>query len=53
MAEFDKRILDLLQCPKCGSSLEMKGKKNLFCQRCKKEFEIRNGIPILLPDTVE
>jgi uncharacterized protein YbaR (Trm112 family) len=53
MPEFDKRIVDLLKCPNCESALELKGRNKLFCARCKKEFDIRNGVPVLLPDTLE
>ena len=39
---------DFCVCPECSSELSQVG-ESLQCQSCKKMYEIRNGIPILLP----
>jgi len=46
---MDERLLEILACPKCKGDLELKGNK-LICKNCKKEYEIRDGIPILMDD---
>ena len=44
-----KELLDILACIKCKGSLKYsKDKTKLVCSKCKKEYEIRDGIPVLL-----
>ncbi len=44
--------MEILACPICKGSLEYIRDKNiLVCRKCNIFFEIREGIPILLPDT--
>jgi len=46
---LDKKFVDILACPKCKSSLEYDSKKDILkCLQCRREFEIKNGIPILM-----
>ena len=42
---ISKVLLKILICPKCKSSLEH-NKNELACNKCKKEYEIKNNIPI-------
>lgn len=44
---MQKRLLGYLCCPKCKNDLFWQ-EQRLVCQRCKKEFPIKNGIPILI-----
>lgn len=43
-------LLKILACPVCKSDLKIKGKK-LICQnnKCREEYPVKDGIPILLP----
>jgi len=42
--------IDLLQCPKCGGSLEKIDKNLVICDSCKEKYFIKDGILVLLPD---
>jgi len=45
-----KDLLKILACPVCKDDLKYnKGKTKLICSKCKKEYPIRKGIPMLLP----
>lgn len=47
--KFDVSMLDFLCCPICHNDLEFKEKKSvLVCVKCKKEFIVKDNIPILL-----
>ncbi len=47
-----KELLDMLVCPKCKGELEYKTEPEevLICRKCKLVYEVRDGIPIMLPD---
>lgn len=46
---IDKKLLDIIACPKCKGDLELsKDEKGLICRNCKLLYEIRDNIPILL-----
>jgi len=48
---LDKRILEIIACPKCKGDLEYDQKREILI--CKKDgiyYEIKNNIPILLVD---
>lgn len=45
---INKELLKILACPKCKSDLKLI-KDSLKCVKCKKVYEIKDGIPILLP----
>lgn len=48
---MDARLLDILVCPVCKSSLEYrKEQKELVCKPCKLAFPVRDDIPIMLED---
>jgi len=43
-------LFDILACPLCKAGLKYNNDKTkLVCPKCKKEYEIKEGIPILLP----
>jgi uncharacterized protein YbaR (Trm112 family) len=47
---LDERLLQILVCPACRSSLEYKERrKALLCTGCDARYEVRDGIPIMLP----
>jgi uncharacterized protein YbaR (Trm112 family) len=48
---LDKRLLEILVCPKCKGELEYRPEQNeLICNVCRLRYEIRDGIPIMLVD---
>jgi len=48
--ELSQELLDILACPVCKGELEYKKKANkLYCAKCKHNYPIKEGIPILLP----
>ncbi|MBM3199779.1 Trm112 family protein [Candidatus Woesearchaeota archaeon] len=50
MKELPAKLLKMLCCPKCKSNLRYdRGKSLLRCESCKKNFKIKEGIPVLLP----
>lgn len=47
---INKELFDILACPKCRGDLGYnKDETKLVCLKCKKNYEIKEGIPILLP----
>ena len=44
---MDKKLLEILACPKCKGTVEMEGDK-LICKNCKKYYPIRDSIPVML-----
>ncbi len=45
-----KDLFDILACPVCKADLVYnKDKTGLVCTKCKQKYEIKEGIPILLP----
>jgi hypothetical protein len=48
---MDKKLLDILACPICKSSLIYdKDKQELICKADNLAFPIRDGIPVMLED---
>lgn len=48
---MDKRLLDLLVCPLCkGSLIYRRVEQELICKPCRLAYEIREDIPVMLPD---
>jgi hypothetical protein len=48
---MDKKLLDILACPLCKSSLIYdKDKQELICKADKLAFPIRDDIPVMLED---
>jgi uncharacterized protein YbaR (Trm112 family) len=53
---ISKDLLDILVCPLCKASLELKqNQAGLKCVQCKRVYPIRDDIPVMLIDeaTVE
>ncbi len=46
--KISQELLDIIACPDCKSDLVLK-KNKLVCENCGHVFEIKNGIPLLLP----
>jgi len=47
---LDERLLKILVCSACRSSLEYKERRKvLICTECATRYEVRDGIPIMLP----
>ncbi|MFA5406859.1 MAG: Trm112 family protein [Candidatus Nanoarchaeia archaeon] len=59
---IDKELMNILACPVCKGDLKLidfRGKPRkkdergldgkLFCKKCKLDYPIKEGIPILLP----
>ena len=45
-----KELFDILACPLCKADLNYnKNKTGLICSKCKAEYPIKEGIPVLLP----
>ncbi len=48
---LDKKLLDILACPKCKGDLEYDEKRDiLICRKDNIYYEVKNNIPILLID---
>jgi len=48
---MDKKLLDILACPACKSSLKfLKDEQELICAPCRLAYPIRDDIPIMLVD---
>ena len=46
---MDKKLLDILACPACKSSLKyLKEQQELVCVPCRLAYAVRDDIPIML-----
>lgn len=51
---MDKKLLDILACPKCKGDLEYDEKnQKLLCRKCKLAYPIKDDIPVMLIDEAE
>ncbi len=49
---MDERLLAILACPRCRGELRYEENREiLICEECSLYYEIREGIPVLLPDS--
>ena len=49
---LSKELLDILACSVCKGDLNYEKDRNrLVCKKCGVYYEIREGIPVLLPDS--
>ncbi len=47
-------LLDILACPKCKGDIRLSHSKNsLICDACKLQYQIKDGIPVMLIDEAE
>jgi uncharacterized protein YbaR (Trm112 family) len=44
---IDKKLLEILACPVCKGDVKEINDK-IFCLECKRQYPIREGIPIML-----
>ena len=45
----DSKLIELLVCPSCRSSIEYKDRRNLIiCTGCELQYPVRDGIPVML-----
>ncbi len=48
---ISSELLNILVCPKCKNDIQLNEKQDgLICQECRLQYEIRDGIPIMLID---
>ena len=48
---IDKKLLDILVCPKCKGDLELSpNEDSLNCKTCSLKYPIRDNIPVMLID---
>lgn len=46
-----KELLEILACPAChGAIVHDEAKDTLNCQKCRRQYPIRDGIPVMLID---
>jgi uncharacterized protein YbaR (Trm112 family) len=51
---IDKKLLDILVCPKCKGSLKFdKDNSKLICEKCKLAYPIKDDIPVMLIEEAE
>ena len=51
---LDKKLLDILACPKCKGDLEYKSEEDqLICHTCRLIYHIEDEIPVMLIDKAE
>lgn len=48
---LNPELLKILVCPQCRGDLRLTpGEDGLVCDNCRLEYEIKDGIPIMLPE---
>jgi uncharacterized protein len=50
---LDKKLLEILACPKCKGNLAYKDtpeEESLTCNKCRLKYAVEDGIPIMLID---
>ena len=52
MSLTNSELIRFLSCPTCNSDL-LEVEDQLRCTYCDKEYEIKNGIPLLYPDKID
>jgi uncharacterized protein len=53
---LDKKLLEILACPKCKGDLRYKDtpqEESLTCDKCRLRYRVEDGIPIMLIDEAE
>lgn len=49
---LDEKFSKIICCPNCQGNLNEE-KEKLICTKCKKEYIIKDNIPVLLIDYIE
>ena len=50
---LNKKLLDILACPKCKGDLiykDSKEEESLSCKKCRLKYKVEEGTPIMLID---
>jgi uncharacterized protein YbaR (Trm112 family) len=47
---MDKRLLDILACPKCKGPVRLDAVDKVTCLSCALVYPVRDGIPVMLID---
>lgn len=48
---ISQELLEILVCPQCKGDIRLtENQDGLVCERCRLVYEIRDGIPIMLPE---
>ncbi len=48
---LDEKLLEILACPKCKGEVKYLKEKNIIlCENCKVYYEIKEDIPVMLPE---
>jgi uncharacterized protein YbaR (Trm112 family) len=51
---LDKRLLEILVCPRCKGDLEYdQGNSRLICNACKLAYPVKDDIPVMLVEEAE
>jgi hypothetical protein len=52
---IDKKLLEILVCPKCKGDLEYRqdGEEALVCHACRLKYRVVDGIPVMLIEEAE
>lgn len=51
---LDDRLLEILVCTSCRGGLDHKERRRvLICQDCGRQYPVREGIPVMLPDELD
>jgi uncharacterized protein YbaR (Trm112 family) len=49
---IDQKLLDILACPLCKTSVKEDGDR-LVCTQCGRRYPVRDGIPVMLIEEAE
>lgn len=47
---LDKKLMEILVCPKCKGPVEFRADDQIICAACKLAYPIKDGIPVMLID---
>jgi uncharacterized protein YbaR (Trm112 family) len=51
---IDKKLLEILACPKCKGDIKLTNDGNgIICENCKLIYPIRDDIPVMLIDEAD
>lgn len=50
MPALDEKLLEILACPVCKVSVDLRDDTRLVCPNCKRAYPIQDGIPVMLVD---
>ncbi len=46
----DERLVEILACPLCRGGVEYEKAEGIVCRNCRLTYEVRDGIPVMLPE---